>query len=347
MRHRPCRRAFTLVELLVVIALLAVLVGLLLPAVQKARETAARLACQNNLKQVGLALHGYHDTQGNFPPGFYYVAPPAGAAAPPAGPGGAGPGPFGQGAFFPTKIDRYVPPGLATPGTPATVIPPSDPGWGWAAYLLPYLEQQPLFGRIDFGLPVGSPGVAPVRVVPLRVYTCPADSFTGPYTVLTDVNAPLGDAATNSYAACLGWGGNLNTQPDVGNGVFQRNSATRFADIRDGLTQTLAVGERAALFVQTPWAGVMTGGVPRTTPGAPVYASLMEGAPVMVMASIGYRPLNSPSSEPLNFFSPHRYAVQFVFCDGAVHALNTDTDVSVLEALATRNAGDDPGSGDY
>src|SRR5262245_35166395 len=100
------RRAFTLIELLVVIALIGVLVALLLPAVQKVREAAARTQCLNNLKQLGLAMHNYHGAHESFPPG--YVSRTTGVN--------------GEGL---------------------------GPGWGWAAHLLPHLEQDNLYRQID------------------------------------------------------------------------------------------------------------------------------------------------------------------------------------------------------
>src|SRR5262249_52329269 len=123
--------AFTLIELLVVIAIIAVLIGLLLPAVQKVREAAARTQCQNNLHQIGLACHAYHDAQQGLPPGYLAAA-------------------------------SY------TDGATATA-----PGWGWAAFLLPYLEQDALYRQLDIRQPAqNSPAIQSV----VRVYLCPSDA---------------------------------------------------------------------------------------------------------------------------------------------------------------------------
>src|SRR5947209_6675111 len=116
------RRGFTLIELLVVIAILGVLVGLLVPAVQKVRDAAQRTDCRNNLHQIGLALHLYHDTHKSFPPGYLFIPPSRTAAR-------------AQWHF-----DR--PP-------PSAFTAPNGPGWGWAAFLLPFIEQGPLDRSIE------------------------------------------------------------------------------------------------------------------------------------------------------------------------------------------------------
>src|SRR5437016_4431178 len=104
---RRSRTGFTLVELLVVIAIIGILIGLLLPAVQKVREASMRTKCINNLKQIGLAFHNYHDTKSKLPPGGSHTPPAAGACT----------------------------------NTPAC----RDAEWSWAYHILPFIEQEPLF----------------------------------------------------------------------------------------------------------------------------------------------------------------------------------------------------------
>jgi prepilin-type N-terminal cleavage/methylation domain-containing protein/prepilin-type processing-associated H-X9-DG protein len=294
--QRTHTNGFTLIELLVVIAIIGVLIGLLFPAVQKVREAANRVSCLNNLKQIGLALHNCHDSQGSFPSG--YVCRPQ-----------------------------------ADPTYTA-------PGWGWAALLLPYIEQDNLYRQINLTLPVEDPSNLAARTTAAKMYVCPSDRSSGLFTVYSDTDAPLAQAMTNSYAACFGALVEISEEPDQGNGMFYRNSHVRIADITDGTSNTIAVGERAALFTQTAWAGAVTGGTTRVTPGAPTSSSAVEDAPTQPLAHTGSHTLNDPSSDPDDFFSPHTGAAMFLFADGSVRPVRFGVRLGVLQALSTRAGGE-------
>src|SRR5215831_1689106 len=157
------RSGFTLVELLVVIAILAILIGLLLPAVQKVREAAARSQCTNNLKQIGLALHNYHDVYKGFPPGY---------------------------------VDLNTDPN-STPDND------QGPGWGWATFLLPYLEQDNVYKQINLGVTVGTGVNAQISQYALTIYQCPADPYQDAFPVYdSSFSAPVTKLAHSDYVAC-------------------------------------------------------------------------------------------------------------------------------------------------
>src|SRR5262245_12847004 len=161
------RSAFTLMELLVVIAIIAVLIGLLLPAVQKVRAAAARIQCANNLKQIGLALHSYHNDHESFPAGFVSSLSPS------------------------TWTYNYA-------GSTNQAAPDVGPGWSLFAALLPYLEQDNLHRQIRFDLPITHPANAAARSTPVKTYVCPSD--TPPKLVsLWPTTLGVGDLAVNSY----------------------------------------------------------------------------------------------------------------------------------------------------
>jgi prepilin-type processing-associated H-X9-DG protein/prepilin-type N-terminal cleavage/methylation domain-containing protein len=280
-RTRTPRAAFTLIELLVVIAILAVLIGLLLPAVQKVREAASRVQCQNNLKQIGLALHNYHDARRSFPPGYLAA------------------GPYADGATD------------------------TAPGWGWAAYLLPYLEQDNLHRQIDFNQPVQNTPAGRTMVKP---YLCPSDILpAAAFTVPDDFGNPLAQAAPSSYAACVG-GDESGPDDPTGLGVFYRNSQTRLTDITDGTSSTILIGERAWANANGVWAGAVSGGVIRRgqqnpNPGA---AAASGPAAALVLAHSHLNNATTDTDSGLDDFSSrHPGGSNFLFADGSVHFLRS------------------------
>lgn len=290
-RHnRPI--AFTLIELLVVIAIIAVLLGLLLSAVQQARSAADRIKCQNNLKQIGLALHLYHDAQGSLPPGHR------------------------------TQSD------------------PELPLSGWPLSLLPELEQSALFTNAQTAYrQTRNPFLNPPHtdlstVVPL--YVCPSDAraafmqhakISGLMVAFTDY---LGVSGKN-YA--------------THDGVLFQGSRVRFADITDGMSCTLMVGERpASTDLQYGW--WYNGIGQRFTGSADMILGVLE--PNLLPFKPGtcgpgaypYGPgrINN-QCDMFHFWSLHPGGANFVFADTAVHFIPYAT-VPLMPALASRSRGD-------
>jgi prepilin-type N-terminal cleavage/methylation domain-containing protein/prepilin-type processing-associated H-X9-DG protein len=293
MRRR--RQAFTLIELLVVLAITGTLLGLLLPAVQQVRISAARLSCQNNLKQIGLACHAYHDGHGALPPGYVATAP----------------------------------------------YPDTSPGWGWGAFLLPYLEQNNLADQIDFRQPLQGQAAVQVMVKP---YLCPMDSPPiGPFPITDATLTTLALAAPSSYAASVGDDASEADAP-TGNGVLYRNSSTRLADITDGTSQTVMIGDRAWTNTQGTWAGAFSGGVVRPGPRNP-WQTTTATAPVFVLVHANWINIKTDADGGLDDFSSnHPGGANLVFADGSVHFLRNIVSDGVEHrafwALGTRAGGE-------
>ena len=293
------RPAFTLIELLVVIAIVAVLMGLLLPAVQKVREAASRIKCVNNLKQIGLACHNYHDAQKTLPPGYLALAP-------------------------------------YSDGTNDTA-----PGWGWAAFLLPFLEQDNLYRLINFSQPV--PNSSAIGVV-LPLFLCPSDSVTPtPFAVTDAFGTPLAVMAPSCYAATCGPDASDVADP-TGAGVFYRNSRTRLTDITDGTSNTVLIGERAWSQAKGVWAGAPAGAVLRPGPLNP-WPSATGSAPTLVLAHNNWINIRTDADGGLDDFSSnHTGGASLLFADGSVHFLPSITGEGQLhadfQALGTRAGGE-------
>ncbi|MEX2113749.1 MAG: DUF1559 domain-containing protein [Pirellulales bacterium] len=295
-RLHQLRRGFTLVELLVVIAIIGSLVALLLPAIQASREAARRSQCQNNLRQIGVAMHNFHAATGRFPPGFV------------------------------SRAETTDGEGLG-------------PGWGWAAHLLGYLEEANV--RVNLEREILDPVHDDVRVTRLPVFLCPSDITDRPTFDVT--NEDVEPLTTLAFANYVGVGGTLEVSgfPDTGAGVLVRNRRFSTAQISDGTSKTLMVGERGGRrSPQTTWVGAVTGaGVPPSNPEFEV-----EGPPVLVLTNTGEaeeaRVPNNPLDHVEDSNSEHADGVNFLFCDGSVRIIGNLVDPRLWQALGTRAGGE-------
>lgn len=282
------RKGFTLVELIVVLAVIGVMVALLLPAIQQVRESARRVSCRNNLKQIGLAIHNYHDIHNCLPHAFIYSPPSSGVTG----------------------------------------------FWGWEVGLLPYLEQQPLYFKLN---PQGEPHVIgryyqqhgviiPGGETLLSVFRCPSSTLPprasdlGPATLSPHVRG----YGTSDYKGSNGGHFSL--------GLFVWDDPpVRFSDITDGASTTIAVGEASypgrAGHVFPIWLGLYKYAHENT---------IETRFPINCVPSFsGHFWVNAQTDSCA--LSQHTEIAQFLLADGSVRALPQSIDRDVYSNLGGRS----------
>jgi prepilin-type N-terminal cleavage/methylation domain-containing protein/prepilin-type processing-associated H-X9-DG protein len=275
MSVRVFRRAgFTLIELVVSIAIIGVLAALLIPAVQSSRDAARRTACKNQLRQLGLALHMYHEVHRCFPPGSYVMGP-----------------------SFPIQS-----------------------GWGWGAMILPYIEQNAIYKQIDFCLGTGLGGNLQLIAQPIPMFRCPSEIGVDSISCKPIADPPF-QVASGNYCGS--------------EGVLSSMSSIRIAQITDGTSQTLMLGERlvqpggpTSLAFTSAWCGQIA------------FADEYDLRSVPYLLPDANHPINGSPVDPLCFGSRHPLGANFVLADGSCLFLNNSIDSQVFTALGTPNGGE-------
>ncbi len=311
----PRRSAFTLIELLVVIAIIAILIALLLPAVQQAREAARRTECRNKLKQVGLAIHNYHDTHNIFPPAYVDATPRRASGTTGACNGGT----------------------VTTRGAP------------WTVLVLPFLDQSPLYNQFDFALTfrtlqynTGDVNNRALQTRRLSIWECPTNPNSNE------------NHANNCYYGVQG-GGDYATMAASGqacraysvrsfyfNGIFFPSSNRRIRDVTDGTSNVFMVGEQKYATLRSP--GFPTSDTYYMTWGATAWGD----APAQVAAT--FYPLNGSTyrqgidnyklEEATYYFgSHHEGGAHFLMADGSVHFISENVDLATYQTSGIINDG--------
>ena len=333
LRHAP---GFSLIELLVVIMIIAVLIALLLPAVQQVRETARRISCGNNLKQIGLALQNYHDTFGTFP------------------------------------IGGLCQPGVV-PGVP---VNNKWSGVSFWVGLLPHLEQANLFASIKTSVPgsgemTWGPNGSLINRVTIPALLCPSSTIptyvtASSFQVLAPSYVGISGASTTGYTypdvfaepriksfnACSGYVGQMSW-----GGMLLANRATKIGDTTDGASQTIIVGESSDFAIDSTGAqqridGGNGFGWLNATQSTGVIADykgqLLSPTRCLnlttIMQPIGTKRMPVPDgcytlSPNRSLLSRHPAGAQAVLVDGSVRFLSSNMNITTLKQLSTRDDG--------
>ncbi len=312
------RRGFTLIELLVVMAIIALLVALLLPAVQRARESARRTQCINNLKQISLAAHNYESSFRSFPSGWVdaMLLDPTGVPLP---------GPVNANVAFSENIQ--IPVEVRGAGGAAQqyqlVEWELSPWWGWQALILAEINQATI--NIDFDQSKFSNDSKDASTVAIESYICPSAPLPS--------NRPRG----LGYGNYRGVGGHLNGFASVPpysalfqGGIFGPNSGTKFRDIPDGESNTLLFGESTFGFWADSHSAVA--GYVTSSDGNSTFhnGQNFDGLPHPDPPSAGM-------PYQLTFGSWHDDVAHFALADGSAKSMAKNIDANLFRQLCVRN----------
>jgi len=303
------RFGFTLVELLVVIAIIGILIALLLPAVQTVRESARRTECSNNIRQIGLALHNFNSAHAHFPPGWR-----------------------------------------------------SDSGWGWMSHALPFIEEGNIEKEMDFSISMLDPAFQDTIKHSISGQFCPSSTNnTATHDLTLEPAGTTVEVSRTHYVGCIGSSAAVQQMDDGQtcpsmtlldsegyiDGMFYKDSNTPMRDIRDGVSNTIMIGERSAELFDSQWPGILEGsshtgwrlvgwtGEPPNNP--------QRTEPLIIINDDG-------SEEELEihfhgfaqFNSMHLGDVtMFCYADGSVHPITGEIHPTAFRALGTIRGRDD------